>query len=288
MRHELDQGDFLITPHIINREYSAQKNLNYQRFGFYNLGFFAFNSTRDTLELLNWWWKQCQDYCYDETHLGSFTDQRWMSLAPFYFNNITVLEQPGLNVAWWNLNERKVIIRDGLYYVEFNGKIDRLVFYHYSAFGGSSSIAKRQFDSGLNDKNVLESLAVHYEDILNGNDVEGDLKYSYDFFYDGSYINQVLRRAYASRFDSFVNILNPFDQHDEIQKFIHKNHLKSTNSENLSLIGYEHVDKYKSSLSFFFWTLRVILKIVGPNKFIALNRLMTYSSSLIRAKEYWR
>lgn len=288
IRQELERGDFLITPHILSREYSAQKNLNYQRFGFYNLGFFAFNSSSDTLDLLDWWWEQCRDYCYDETHLGSFTDQRWMSLAPFYFKNIIVLDHIGLNVAWWNLYERKIILRDGCYYVELNGKLDRLIFYHYSAFDGESSISKHQFDLGQNNIGTLEVLTEYYSDSLQRNNVSGDLRYSYDFFRDGSYINATLRRAYASKIDSFLEILNPFEKQYAIQSFIRKNHLKSKNSVNLSLVGFDHVSKYRRFLRLYFWILRIVLRLAGPNKFIALNRLITYSSSLIRAKDYWR
>ena len=38
----LEKNSFLLTPHILKVEYSPILNLNYQKFGFYNLGFFAF------------------------------------------------------------------------------------------------------------------------------------------------------------------------------------------------------------------------------------------------------
>ena len=66
------------------------------------------------------------------------------------------------------------------------------------------------------------------------------------------------------------------------------NFLNSRSKINMSLIGHQDKKTYSKSINFYFTLLRLILRFLGPNKFIALNRLMIYSTSFLNGKEYWK
>jgi hypothetical protein len=284
----LEKDYFLLTPHILKVEYNPILNLTFQKFGFYNLGFFAFKSNDESKAILEWWWKQCESYCFDEAHQGAFTDQKWMSLGPLYFTGIKVLKNVGLNVAWWNLHEREVSINEGVFEVSNGVQKSNLIFFHFSSFGGEDLISKKIFNAGVNKKVTLSKLSITYSDFLNKNKVNGPLDYSYDFLENGMYINSVLRRAYASKFADLEEVLNPFVCNVLIDQFMRLNYLKSRNTKNNSLIGHKEKDSYSFSIRIYFMILRLFLRLVGPNNFIAINRIMTYSSSLVQSKEYWK
>ena len=281
---QLNTNSFLLTPHFSTVSWKASENIHLQRFGFYNLGFFAVNKSDDSVKILDWWWQQCEEYCFDESHYGSFTDQKWMSLAPFYFNDICVLNNPELNAAWWNLKERKLTLRDNQFSV--NGT--PLVFFHFSAFGNENELSKRLVINENNDPEILKKLAHTYSSSLSKNTLDINTKYTYDYFEDGDYINPVLRRAYASNIKYFEEIANPFSKPKKLNQFISRNYLKSRSSENLSHIGYKDKEKHSKKLNLYSKIMRLVLRIIGPNKFMAFNRLLTYSSSMINFKEMWR
>lgn len=50
-----------------------------------------------------------------------------------------------------------------------------------------------------------------------------DVKYSFDYMSDGkTYVNPVLRRAYASIIDEFTPSANPFDMNGDVARFARK------------------------------------------------------------------
>jgi len=283
---QLNTFDFVITPHRADIVYNPHDNLHLQRFGFFNLGFFALNPNKNSIDILNWWWKQCSQLAFNEVQSGMFTDQKWMSLSTFYFDNILILRNKSLNVSWWNLNERRINIIDNSFYVEEKP----LVFYHFSAFGSKSKITNREFELGKNSNSILSKLAEVYDSNLSKYSTIKNLvsEYSFDYFNDGTYINPVLRRAYASSNLILSTDLNPFEKGKEIRSFIQRNFLESRGNSNLSFISHADRSKYSIYYKLFTKSLRLLLRVIGPNRFMALNRMMTYSSSLINYKDLWK
>src|ERR1017187_7472506 len=43
-----------------------------------------------------------------------FVDQKWINLAPCFFENVKILKQPGCNMAFWNLHERHLSSEGGV------------------------------------------------------------------------------------------------------------------------------------------------------------------------------
>ena len=62
---------------------------------------------------------------------GLFTDQRWVDLAPAFFDDIAIVRDPQYNVATWNLTHRRAT-GTAPYDIQINGR--PLVFYHFSGF----------------------------------------------------------------------------------------------------------------------------------------------------------
>ena len=82
-------------------------------------------------QFIDWWAERLRSYCYDEVENGLFTDQRWVDLAPAFFDDIAIVREPQYNVATWNLTHRRATGR-APYEIEINGR--PLVFYHFSGF----------------------------------------------------------------------------------------------------------------------------------------------------------
>ena len=62
--------------------------------GVYNLGFLAVSRSEEALKMLTWWAERLYLYCYDDMANGIFTDQKWIDLAPCFFNvKITKIEK---------------------------------------------------------------------------------------------------------------------------------------------------------------------------------------------------
>ena len=270
----LNENDFLITPHRISFIDDPASNINLQRFGFYNLGFFAARNSKQSLNILEWWWNQCKTNCFDESHYGSFTDQKWMDLAVKFFTSIHVLKNPGYNVAWWNLVERKITHENQCFLINNSP----LIFFHYSAFD-ENLLAAKQFERGHNNQIILNKIISIYKLALKKNQTlkYKDYNYSYDYLENGKYINQIARRSYSSYFEDFKDIQNPFRYERRIHKFLKKNFLYEKKPKNFLLIKEKDLEKFKIHNRIYKALLRIILYFIGPSYFLALLRLFIYT-----------
>ena len=101
------------------------------RHGVYNLGFLAVRTTGQGRRFIDWWADRLRQFCYDEVPNGLFTDQRWVDLAPAFFDDIAIVREPEFNVATWNLTHRRAT-GTAPYEILINDR--PLVFYHFSGF----------------------------------------------------------------------------------------------------------------------------------------------------------
>jgi hypothetical protein len=126
----------VITPHRIipiTALHSGINDLNFMRYGVFNLGFISVSRTK--LNFLDWWCERLKKFStrFPKDHI--FTDQKWIDLAQPYFD-LFIYKNFGCNVAPWNLDERNLHFLDGHIYA----RTDKLVFVHFSQM--SSSLAK--------------------------------------------------------------------------------------------------------------------------------------------------
>jgi hypothetical protein len=73
--------------------------------GLYNSGFLAVGPSAGPF--LDWWAARLRRDCLFCEQMSMHADQRWLDLVPSYFPH-TIVRDPGVNVAQWNLHERPI------------------------------------------------------------------------------------------------------------------------------------------------------------------------------------
>ncbi len=212
----LDSNDIILTPHLTIPESNKididNNELCALQHGVYNLGFVGVKNSREGLKFAKWWNDRLQLYCYDDIPKGIFTDQRWVDLAPAYFN-VYILKDPGYNMAPWNLSTRKLSIKNKKILV--NEK-NELVFFHYSGFDSGAN--KTVFNYYVKDKdNIIYTLRNEYIDKMkaHGQEELGKYRWTYSEYNDGNLIDRDVRILYRNNgYDKVIKV-NPFTLSDK-------------------------------------------------------------------------
>ena len=107
----LDRHSVLLTPHLSAPEIEpaaiVENEISCLKHGVYNLGFLGVRQDGAGRRFVAWWAERLRRFCYDEISSGLFTDQRWVDLAPAFFDDIAIVRDPQYNVATWNLTHRR-------------------------------------------------------------------------------------------------------------------------------------------------------------------------------------
>lgn len=104
--------------------------ISMNRYGVYNAGYFEVQRKMEAFAFLEWWKKLLEHTGYEKPDEHLFGDQLWLNLVPSFFDDVYINKNPGYNVAIWNLIERQVEERNGIYYVNNQP----LVLFHFSKF----------------------------------------------------------------------------------------------------------------------------------------------------------
>ncbi len=219
---KLDDASILLTPHqttperdkcaIIDNEICSLKH------GVFNLGFLGICNNAAGVAFLRWWRDRLHDFCFDDKPGGLFTDQRWVDLAPAFFEDIHILRSPACNVATWNLTHRIASgsMNSGIL---ING--EPLIFFHFSGIdSGEQKIMLRKY---IGKSGVLKDLRRWYINECNnmGQKAQGLVPFIY-----GSYDNEVIigkheRLLYRSRDDLQSRFNNPYSTRDFENSYFH-------------------------------------------------------------------
>jgi hypothetical protein len=166
----------LLTPHILTpidldeHEPSENTFLNY---GIYNLGFIALAFwDKQVYAMLDWWEQRTLSLGFDRVCDGIFVDQLWINLVPVYYENVKIICNPGVNMAPWNLHERKLSKdSNGKYKVNINFD---LIFYHFSNYSYSQPdlISKYYNRYSFQNHSDLLSLYAWYQAGLIDNNID--------------------------------------------------------------------------------------------------------------------
>lgn len=129
----LDEYNFVLTPHLTEPpETVTTDELVAMRHGHFNLGFLGIKNSTEGNRFIKWWKTRLTNHCVIDKPRGLFVDQKWVNLAPLYFDGMFNFKHQGYNMAWWNMGERKLIEQNGKYYV--NNLNQPLVFFHFSGY----------------------------------------------------------------------------------------------------------------------------------------------------------
>ena len=131
---QLDDASVVLTPHQLS---PIERNLWGGTFdertslltGVFNFGFLGVAPNKEGIDFADWWSFRTTMQAYDLPSVGLFTDQKWGNLVPVLFPNTHISRHRGMNVASWNLHERKVhASSEGTLMVDD----DPLVFFHFT------------------------------------------------------------------------------------------------------------------------------------------------------------
>ncbi|MFH0800864.1 MAG: hypothetical protein V2A78_00545 [bacterium] len=203
LKEALREHSIVLTPHLTIPEekdtYSAtleaviDNELCALQHGVFNLGFLAIRRSPDAEAFINWWAARLDMFCYDDIARGIFTDQKWIDLAPCFFD-VHILKHPGYNAAPWNLSMRRITGSDPLL---ANG--EPLRFFHFSGFdsGANEAMLKKYVSDPGSPvhrlrEDYLRALREHGQETL------GKEPWSYDFFFSGERIDRRSRLAYRA------------------------------------------------------------------------------------------
>ena len=131
---DLDKHSLVLTPHILSPipvDGRKPRENVFLTYGTYNLGFIAVANKPEGRRFLDWWGERTFSSGYIKTEEGMFVDQLWLNLAPVFFADVKVSLDPGLNVAYWNLHERKICRKNNAFFIN---ETFPLAFYHFSSF----------------------------------------------------------------------------------------------------------------------------------------------------------
>ena len=169
----LTTHNIVLTPMITKANLTVSTDeLVALRHGMYNLGFIGVSYSEETLRFVHWWMERLRSHCIIDKPRGLFVDQKWIDIAPLFFDGVFLLKHLGYNMAWWNIAERE-LHRDsnGNYYV--NTPDQELVFFHFSGYKlGGNSYTGRIDDSAYSFQSrpdLVEIFADYSKDMLVNN-----------------------------------------------------------------------------------------------------------------------
>jgi hypothetical protein len=196
VRAGLAQAQLMLTPHTL-RPLLGDANPNDRdllRAGIYNLGFCAARNEPKIHELMAWWADRCRFDCRVDLAGGLFTDQRWMDLSPGFVDSLHVHRRPDLNLAYWNLEGRKLEgTRDGWL---IDG--EPLGFFHFSGFDPHRPkiLSKHQNRVSVAPGSPLADLLADFAQAMlrNGHAETSVIPYAHDRFASGRPVSALMRR----------------------------------------------------------------------------------------------
>jgi len=211
MTEELFKNNILLTPHLTDPETTIRgiedNELSALKHGVYNLGYVGVRNSSEGKRFADWWASRLKNYCRDDIPAGIFTDQRWIDLAPAFFEGVKPTRHPGYNVAPWNMTNRHIEKDIGHNYT-VNKK--PLVFYHFTGFDSGAHRDMLSIYSS-NSPAAAEIFSWYVEQLEErSGDPLSKTPWAYGVFEDGSPISKQQRLLYRDREDLKKAFPNPY------------------------------------------------------------------------------
>ena len=207
----LETSDIALTPHQLKPDTTRQAIIDNEvtslKTGIYNLGFLALRSSGEGHRMAHWWNDRLLSFCYDDISGGLFVDQRWCDHVPSFFERVTILRDPGLNVASWNLSHRKISL-DNRGRVLVNGS--PLGFWHFTKLGNVGDTMTRRY--AKDNFSVYELWAWYRKQVADATSNSIPAGYwAFGNFESGVSIPKVARELYRHRADLQQAFGNPYE-----------------------------------------------------------------------------
>lgn len=211
MLADLRQANLVLTPHqtVPERDYEAvvDNEICSLKHGIYNLGFIGARNTDESQRFARWWSDRLYHFCRADIPAGLFTDQRWIDLAPAFFEGVKILKSPRFNVAPWNLTTRTVkgSIKRGL---TVNG--EPLGFYHFTGFdSGAHAIMAEK--NGRGNSTIAEMIRWYIKETRDLKEAQSKTTWVFGRYSDDEPVLAFHRHIYRERRDLQEAYPDPFD-----------------------------------------------------------------------------
>lgn len=207
----LDRHSILLTPHLLEPETDPAAVVDNEicalRHGVYNLGFLGLRASGEGRRFIDWWAARLAAHCVADPERGLFTDQRWIDLAPAFFDGVHILRDKGCNVATWNIH-RRTLTRNAAGLLEAGG--DLLRFYHFTGYdsGDGRGVLLKYAADQIEALRLWEAYAG--ELAANGHGDPALRHFAYGCFANGDPVERELRRLYRTRKDLQEAFSDPF------------------------------------------------------------------------------
>lgn len=277
----LTENAVILTPHAVSPVTEGHRETEsiLLASGVFNLGFVAVGNTVEGLRFLDWWEDRCLNLAYSDPRGFLFVDQKWVNLAPCFFNSVAILKHIGCNMAYWNLHERHLSLNDSCWIV--NNSVP-LIFFHFSGVSviGSDRISKYTDKYTLSNRRDLHSIFENYRSMLKDAGIErlGSTKYAFDSFDNGQFINRLTRSLYAANTDRFSGD-NPFCSSSMFYRWAKKQGIFS-NQESAKSHSSKSLEIMDSRVRIVNHSLRMALRILGADRYTMLMKYLSYITLL--------
>lgn len=188
-----------LTPHRLQPGATAAEEIRLLRSGTFNGGVVGVSSALSR-RFLDWWSARVHADCRMAPEAGLHDDQRWLDLAPGFVDDCAIVNDPGVNAAYWNLDERPLALQGDQW---FAGDA-ALRLFHFSGYDvHNDAVATRH------SKLLLEPLAARFfasyarsvlaEELANPGETTGvsESEYLVQTFANGVPIPRLARSLYA-------------------------------------------------------------------------------------------
>jgi len=206
------QTGLLLTPHCLSdfpNDGKWPERGVLQTAGIFNAGVIGATSGRANA-FLDWWHGVLEYGCVVDLAKGQYVDQRYLDLVPAWFPDFAVCRDPGVNVAHFNLHERKVTQALAGWQVGESP----LVAFHFTQVNWEQSTFWPPVNRPLTAQQPDVKLLIdHYAQTLNacGWKTTRSWPGGYDHFSNGLKISPQTRLAFRTQYPRSSPSSNPFE-----------------------------------------------------------------------------
>ncbi|MDE7311517.1 MAG: hypothetical protein K2N87_07890 [Eubacterium sp.] len=204
LKELLTHRPIILCPHLLQPG-NIDMELSSTAHGVYNLGFLAVNRSDEAQRFIQWWAQRLYLFCYDDIQRGIFTDQKWIDLAPCFFD-VEILKHHGYDFATWSLLDCGMTKEDGKYFI----KGDPLRFIHFSGYRDVIEKCMRNWlpDEGHPFRELYQDYVRRHEE--NDADKVSKAAWSYAAYDSGEKIENALRVKYREDHEVMFGVEDPF------------------------------------------------------------------------------
>ena len=126
-----------IVEHRFRKDAAYDRHIEYD--GRFNVAFNTFRNEENALKILNEWKEQCLQCCTNNPTGESFGDQLYLNVWPDKHKGVYIVEDDGIDVAPWNVNNYRFSGSDGSYTIGNDNREYAVSMYHFHAMHFLSS-----------------------------------------------------------------------------------------------------------------------------------------------------